>query len=133
MPEISTQTNDVLDEPPIFSELPLDEINKLTKTAKMLYYRRVRKQMKISAKNLAKIEKERKTKEKIEKKGKYMKNYMRNYNKMRYKYDIQYREKIKNYQLQKYYDKKEPLQKSLENIKNTPSINFRFNSVFPFV
>ena len=133
MPEISTQTNDVLDEPPIFSDLPLDEINKLTKTAKMLYYRRVRKQMKISAKNLAKIEKERKTKEKIEKKGKYMKNYMRNYNKMRYKYDIQYREKIKNYQLQKYYDKKEPLQKSLENIKNTPSINFRFNSVFPFV
>ena len=133
MPEISTQTNDVLDEPPIFSELPPDEINKLTKTAKMLYYRRVRKQMKISAKNLAKIEKERKTKEKIEKKGKYMKNYMRNYNKMRYKYDIQYREKIKNYQLQKYYDKKEPLQKSLENIKNTPSINFRFNSVFPFV
>ena len=133
MPEISTQTNDVLDEPPIFSELPLDEIIKLSKTAKMLYYRRVRKQMKISAKNLAKIEKERKTKEKIEKKGKYMKNYMRNYNKMRYKYDIQYREKIKNYQLQKYYDKKEPLQKSLENIKNTPSINFRFNSVFPFV
>lgn len=104
MPDISTQTGED-DEEPTFKILSDEEVSQLKKYPKIFYLRKLKKYLKEQEMNKQLLEKELKHQKALENKKLYMRNYVKNYNKMKYKYDKQHRNKIKEQNLINYYAK----------------------------
>ena len=102
--DISTQTETEEEyEEPAFKILSDEEVSKLKKYPKIFYLRKLKKYLKEQEINKLLLEKEIKHQKALENKKIYFRNYMKNYNKMKYKYDKQHRNKIKEQNLLNYY------------------------------
>lgn len=111
MPDISTQTEEKEEEEAIeFKILSEEEVSKLKKWPKIYYQRKLKKYLKQQEIDKLLVEKELKHQKAIENKKEYMRKYMKNYNKMKYKYDPNYRNKIKDRMIINYHLSKEGLE-----------------------
>ena len=104
MPDISTQTGEG-EEDDEFKILSDEEVAKLKKWPKIYYLRKLKKYLKQQELDKLLLEREIKHQKAIENKKIYMRNYMKNYNKMKYKYDPNFRNKIKDRMIINYYFK----------------------------
>lgn len=107
MPDISTQVCDLDIIEPIFDEefklLSDEEVAKLKKWPKIYYLRKLKKYLKQQEVDKLLLEREIKHQKALENKKLYMRKYMKNYNKMKYKYDLNFRNKIKDRMIINYY------------------------------
>ena len=109
MPDISTQVcdSDIIEPEfePEFIILSDEEVAKLKKWPKIYYLRKLKKYLKQQELDKLLLEREIKHQKAIENKKEYMRKYMKNYNKMKYKYDPNFRNKIKDRMIINYHFK----------------------------